>query len=117
MDADTTNGSGKVRSAANALEQSSSALKEEFRHVIADVEDLIRSSTSLSGEEFARLKGKISERLSNARESLLPAGESVIARARRAVAATNDYVGEEPWKAVGVGAALGFLLGLLVARR
>jgi ElaB/YqjD/DUF883 family membrane-anchored ribosome-binding protein len=33
------------------------------------------------------------------------------------VRATDDYVHEHPWRAVGVAAAVGFLVGLLVNRR
>jgi ElaB/YqjD/DUF883 family membrane-anchored ribosome-binding protein len=111
-----TNGSG-VRAAAGALEQSGAALKSEFQHVIADLEDLLRSSTALSAEEFTRLKDQIGERLTKAKDTLIPVGQNVVDRARRGIAATGQYVEDEPWKAVGIGAALGFLLGLLVARR
>ncbi len=117
MDAQTINGSETLRSAKRSLQKDGSALADEFRLVLADIEDLIRSSTSLSGDEISQLKDKIGDRISAAKDVIAPIGESVIGKARKAVEATNDYVGEEPWKAVGIGAAVGFLLGLLVSRR
>jgi ElaB/YqjD/DUF883 family membrane-anchored ribosome-binding protein len=34
-----------------------------------------------------------------------------------AARATDEYVHDNPWQAIGVAAAVGFLLGLVVARR
>jgi ElaB/YqjD/DUF883 family membrane-anchored ribosome-binding protein len=30
---------------------------------------------------------------------------------------TDEYVHENPWQAIGIGAAIGFLVGLVVSRR
>jgi ElaB/YqjD/DUF883 family membrane-anchored ribosome-binding protein len=30
---------------------------------------------------------------------------------------TDDYVRDNPWQAIGVAAAIGFLVGLVVSRR
>ena len=42
---------------------------------------------------------------------------AVMAKARAAAKATEDYVRANPWKAVKITAAIGFVLGILVARR
>jgi len=39
------------------------------------------------------------------------------AKADSAAKATDEYVRANPWKAVGIGALAGFVLGLLVTRR
>ena len=44
-------------------------------------------------------------------------GAAVLDRARRNVGAANAYVHDQPWKFIGAGAAAGFVLGLLLARR
>ena len=38
-------------------------------------------------------------------------------RARHTAAATNSYVHKQPWKAVGTGAALAFLLARALSKR
>jgi ElaB/YqjD/DUF883 family membrane-anchored ribosome-binding protein len=48
---------------------------------------------------------------------LLAAQEAVLRGLKEAAAATDSSVRSHPWQAIGVGAALGFLLGLLIARR
>ena len=42
---------------------------------------------------------------------------AVVEKTKAAARATDDYVHDNPWKAVGVAAGVGFLLGLLVNRR
>lgn len=38
-------------------------------------------------------------------------------RARKTVADTDDFVHASPWMAIGIGAAAGVLLGLVLTRR
>ncbi|PTU30559.1 DUF883 family protein [Stenotrophobium rhamnosiphilum] len=106
-----------VGTAVKAVGGSSSALSREFHNFVSDIEDLIKSSTSLSGDELKKAKDKIQERIGTAKEALDSAAQGVMQRGRAAATATNEYVNHEPWKAVGIGAALGLLLGVLVARR
>jgi ElaB/YqjD/DUF883 family membrane-anchored ribosome-binding protein len=40
-----------------------------------------------------------------------------VARARDAARATDDYVHDNPWQAVGAAAAVGFVVGMLMTRR
>jgi ElaB/YqjD/DUF883 family membrane-anchored ribosome-binding protein len=41
----------------------------------------------------------------------------VIADAEELLRATDDYVHEHPWGAVGIAAAMGLVLGMLISRR
>jgi ElaB/YqjD/DUF883 family membrane-anchored ribosome-binding protein len=36
---------------------------------------------------------------------------------KQAVKVTDDYVHENPWRSIGIGAAAGLLIGFLAARR
>ena len=42
---------------------------------------------------------------------------AVIDKTKAAARATDDFVHDQPWKAVGVAAALGLALGVLIGRR
>lgn len=92
-------------------------VSREFRNFLADVEDLIKATSTLTGDELARNRERLTERVSEARESVEALGAAVEHRARRTAAVTDEYVREEPWKAIGIGTAVGFLLGLVLARR
>lgn len=49
------------------------------------------------------------------KESLSHAGQALADRARNTARATNDYAHQEPWKLVGLGAAVGVIIGMLIA--
>ncbi len=89
----------------------------EFHGFISDIEHLITSMTPLSGEDLARAKVKLSERVTAAKQSLSEANDEIADRARKTARHTDRYVHEYPWQAIGVGAALGLLIGIAVTRR
>lgn len=94
-----------------------SGVSAEIRNVLADIEHLIEQTTSITGEDLARVKAKIRERVNAAKASIEHIGGTVTERARSSAAATNHYVHDKPWNAIGIGAALGMLLGFLLSRR
>lgn len=110
-------GAGSASSAHPAAAAVSAGASGEFHNFISDIEDLITSMTPLTGEELARAKERLSERVAAARESIAAVGDEVADRARKTARDTNHYVHEHPWQAIGIGAALGLLLGLALTRR
>jgi ElaB/YqjD/DUF883 family membrane-anchored ribosome-binding protein len=95
----------------------SSNVTREFHNFLADIEDLIKATTSLTGEDLARATAKLSERVATAKESIEDMGDTIVLKARKTAASTSSYVHANPWKAIGAGAALAFLLGFVVSRR
>ena len=89
----------------------------EIHDFLADVENLIKATSSLTGEELARARAKLSQRVAAARESVEQISEKVTDQVRSTARTTDSYVREHPWQAVGIGAALGLLLGLALTRR
>lgn len=55
--------------------------------------------------------------LSTARKDLQQLQHSLQERGRSAAQSAGAYVQENPWKSVGLGAALGVIVGLLIARK
>jgi len=96
---------------------SASSVSREFQNFLADLEDLVKETTSLTGEDLAQAKEKLNTRLATAKASLEHMNESVVQRAKQSAAVTNEYVHEQPWKALGASTVIAFLLGLAVARR
>jgi ElaB/YqjD/DUF883 family membrane-anchored ribosome-binding protein len=105
----TTNGSSR--------DTASSGIAREFQAFLSDVEDLISSTTSLSSEDLARAKVTLGARISSARASIDKVGSAVSDQARSGAAAADSYVRNQPWQAVGIGAAAGILIGYLLGRR
>lgn len=92
-------------------------VSREVHSFLADIEDLIVSTTSLTGEDLARAKAKLAERVAAAKQSVEEMGGVIADRARKTATATDQYVHAKPWKAVGISAAVGLLIGLLLAPR
>lgn len=92
-------------------------VSREFQNFIADIEDLIKATNTLSGDDLARATAKLSERVATAKESVTDMGDEIVTRARNIAADSNNYVHKQPWEAVGAGMVVAFLLGLVLARR
>lgn len=90
---------------------------DDFRAIVNDAEALLQATAHVSGEGFAAERAKFTEKLRNAKTRLAEAEHRVVEKAKQAAAATDHYVHENPWTAVGVAAAVGMLIGFLAARR
>jgi ElaB/YqjD/DUF883 family membrane-anchored ribosome-binding protein len=94
-----------------------SGMSQEFHDFLADIETLLKESAVLSGEELSTAKVKIQEKIASAKASAVKFGDSLSEGACKMAETTNQKVHAEPWKAVGAGAFVGVLIGLLFARR
>ena len=92
-------------------------LVADLKVVIADAEEILHATASQTGEKVVELRSRIQDRLTAARARLAEVEQAVVARAKATAKATDQYVHENPWKAVGIAAAIGFTLGVLISRR
>jgi ElaB/YqjD/DUF883 family membrane-anchored ribosome-binding protein len=92
-------------------------LMNDLKSVIQDAESWLRNGGQLTGEELKAAKAKFERTLVSAKADLVRLEEAVVEKTREAAKATDEYVHENPWKAVGIGAGVGLLLGLLISRR
>lgn len=92
-------------------------LMSDLKSVIQDAETWLRNGSQMTGEELQAAKAKFERTLSGAKADLIRLEENVIAKTKEAAKATDDYVQENPWKAVGIGATVGLLVGLIISRR
>ncbi len=101
----------------NSSLTSQEKLVTDIRAVITDAEDILKATADQTGEKIANLRARVQDRLLGARIRLDAAETALIDKTRAAARAADDYVHESPWQAVGMGVGVGFLLGLLMARR
>jgi ElaB/YqjD/DUF883 family membrane-anchored ribosome-binding protein len=92
----------------------------EFNTVVAEAEQLLRSVANAGSDKAGAFKTSVEERLAAAGDRMAKIREESMNQASAAVRATDDYVQENPWRAVGIVAALaaltGLAAGLLIAR-
>jgi ElaB/YqjD/DUF883 family membrane-anchored ribosome-binding protein len=92
-------------------------LMEDLQLVMADAEELLRATTEQVGEGAASARARIQQRLETVKERLGDTETAVVERAQQAAKDTNQYVHDNPWKAVGVSACVGAIIGILISRR
>lgn len=100
-----------------SLDMAPTGLEREVNNFFSDIESLLTSTTSLTGADLAAIKDKIGARLAIAKASIEQMSGAVSQRTRRAVKATDAYAHEQPWKSIGIGAAVGVLIGFVLATR
>lgn len=98
------------------IHETSTDLSHEFKSFVNDVERLIRETASLSGDDLARAKTKLNQRINLAKQSINNASSSLMDEARKTATATNDYVHDKPWAVIGAGALVSFMLGILIGQ-
>lgn len=92
-------------------------LVSDMKVVVADAEEILRATAGVAGDKMGDLRERIGERLRDAKLRLADAEAALVDRTKAAARATDDFVHENPWRAVGVAAAVGLLLGVIIGRR
>ena len=102
---------------AEAEQITKGRLMEDLRAVVADAEELLKATADQTGERIAAARGKAEDSLKAAKVRLVEQEAAVMAKTRAAAKCTEDYVRDNPWKALGIAAAAGFVLCILATRR
>ncbi len=102
---------------SNDTDVSREKLASDLRIVVADAEELLRVTAGQMGEKAVVARERIQESLRVAKDKLARAEDAVIDRTKAAARATDDYVHDHPWGAVGIAAAVGLVIGMLISRR
>ena len=100
-----------------SIDVSKEKLAADLKVVVADAEELLRATASQAGEKVGVARERIQASLASARVNLADTERAVLDKTKIAAKATDEYVHENPWQAVGVAAVIGFLLGALITRR
>jgi ElaB/YqjD/DUF883 family membrane-anchored ribosome-binding protein len=105
-----------TRLASMEGEVSKEKLIQDLRVVVGDAEELLRATAGQAGEKVSAARERIQENLAAAKVRLAASQEALVAKAKEAGKATDEYVHENPWKAAGIAAGVGLLIGMLISR-
>ena len=92
-------------------------LVSDMKVVVSDAEEILRATAGVAGEKMADLRERIGERLRDAKLRIADAEAALVDKTKAAARATDDYVNENPWQAVGIAAGIGLLIGIIIGRR
>jgi ElaB/YqjD/DUF883 family membrane-anchored ribosome-binding protein len=100
-----------------SMESTRDKLVEDFGTVLSEAETLLDKAGRETGERARDLRAQVEAKLQSAKERLKDLNTAASDNAREAARATDDYVHDHPWQAIGAAAAIGFLVGLMMNRR
>lgn len=75
------------------------------------LEEVLRSSGDPADQKYIELKARAEQALHEVKNRVSHASDTYYYRAKKAVYRADDYVHEKPWQGIGVGAAVGLVLG------
>jgi ElaB/YqjD/DUF883 family membrane-anchored ribosome-binding protein len=90
---------------------------QDMRVVISDAEELLRATATQAGEKIGVARERIQDSIHQAKVKLAETEAVVRERAQQAARDGEEYVRDNPWRAVGIAAGVGLVLGLILARR
>lgn len=113
MNADTP----AVRSAATRMNGQKDKLMTDIREVVADAENLLKQARNAGAEGYVSVRAELEDKLAGAVLRLQEVREELKFRTRIAARTADAYVHENPWKSMGILAAAGIAIGLMLSRR
>ena len=93
------------------------SLVDDLAAVLAEAEEMLRRAAAETGDKARDLRSQVETNLLRAKLRLQEIEGEAVDRAKDAARVADDYVHDNPWKAVGVAAAIGLAVGLLLNRR
>lgn len=91
-------------------------LVEDLKHAIGEAESWLGDTAKHGAEQASDTRARFEDTLRTAKSDLRKLEDSMLARGRSAAQSADGYVKDNPWKAVTLGATVGVLVGLLIAR-
>ena len=92
-------------------------LIDDFSAMLAEAESMLKRANTETGDAAHDLRTQVESKLLAAKHRLQALESEAVDRARDAGRATDSYVHDKPWQAIGIAAAVGFVAGLLMNRR
>ncbi|WP_424192321.1 DUF883 family protein [Ampullimonas aquatilis] len=89
----------------------------DLKNTIADAEELLAQAANATGDKAQELRESALKKLKMAKDKILDLQDVVVDKSKAAARATDDYVHDNPWKAIGIAAGVGVVLGLLLNRK
>jgi ElaB/YqjD/DUF883 family membrane-anchored ribosome-binding protein len=89
----------------------------QLQRFFDDVEELLKRVSNVGDQEISRLRYRVESSINHAKAATREGARMAVESTRKAAKATDEYVHENPWKAIGVTAVLGVLVGALLRRK
>ncbi|MFC7515497.1 YqjD family protein [Herbaspirillum sp. GCM10030257] len=92
-------------------------VRNDMRTLIKEAQDLFREATQSTGGKADELRAKGLSLLDTAMDRAQEVQSMAVEKSKVAAQSTDEFVQTNPWKAVGIAAGAGLVVGLLLSRR
>jgi len=92
-------------------------LVSDLQTLVADAESILLTTADDASDKAAETRARIRATLTEAREQIERIEEKVMFEAKVAAREADRFVRDRPWQAVGIAAAVGLVIGVLVSRK
>ena len=106
-----------MRTNSNTQTSIGNPIARDIQNVVSDAQELLKTVQSEGESNLSDVKVKVQAQLDSAKQMLGQLQTTVNDGAKVAIDTTDAYVRSNPWRAVGISAALGALIGFLASRR
>jgi len=97
--------------------QAANPVARDIQNVVTDAQDLLKTVQDQGTDKVTEIRDRVQAQIDAARQTLGELQQTVQANAKAAMTSTDEYVRTNPWRAVGISAGVGALIGFLIARR
>lgn len=92
-------------------------MKERLNELSSTVEEFVSNSSEDADEKISALRERAQHLVDNTKDYLANAGEQLRDKGRDSVACADEFVHKNPWTSIGIGAAVGLVIGVIAGRR
>ena len=89
----------------------------DVQNVVSEAQELLKTVKDEGASKLDDVKTKLGAQYDVAREKFGEIQSTVQEGAKVAMTTTDEYVRSNPWRAVGIAAAAGAIIGFLASRR
>lgn len=91
-------------------------VRNDMKTLVKDAQELFHEAAAATGEKADELRAKGMNLLDAAIVKAQNAQAVAIEKGKAAAATTDEYVQENPWRAVAISAGVGLLVGIILGR-
>jgi ElaB/YqjD/DUF883 family membrane-anchored ribosome-binding protein len=99
------------------LESNIKTARNDMKTLVEDAQQFFREATSASGATAEELRNKGLSLLDAALEKAQGVQSAAMETGKEIAESADDYVQQNPWRAIALSAGVGLLIGLMLARK
>lgn len=99
------------------LESNLKTVGNDVNTLVKDAQALLRAAAALTGDKAEEVRNRGMRLLDTALDKARDAQADTLIAGKDMAASADDYVKDNPWRAVATAAGAGLLLGLILGRK